>query len=394
MSRTFHNPCEICTRTNWETLVDNAGPSVCSGREIVQNERPLVKGMCKNCGFVYTLASPLDDNLDDYYEKTYSSKLKTEAYDYINYANGKRFGQAVNEFVLSHDFPAAGRMLDIGCGKGFFEQAFVERYPAWNVEGVDPSDRSIEIARRLAPSAEFHVAKFNGADFSTETYDLVTLHTVINRVSPRQFIGQSTSLLKPDGVMSIAIAVLPQAPFELYFADHHCMYYAEHLLALTEEFGLDMIASDELGSIWRYLFRRSTSSPDFRRKALSDASERIKNEIRSMASGWQALFDELRRFRDAGKRLAFYGAGTTMMILLAQTEFPAAQIAGIFDDNAHKQGETMWGLPVRPVSDELRSADAVVLCAGPSGIDAMKSALGLPDEKLLYHGQARAAVFA
>jgi|GEM_PF-1945750 len=383
-------PCEICGGMNWKIVVHNEKESVCSGRELVRNDQPLIKGMCENCGMVYTLRSPLDQDLDKYYTQVYSSKLKTDNYDYVNFAKGKRFGQAVNDFVLGHEFPRQGRLLDIGCGKGFFEQAFIEKYPDWNVEGVDPSERSIEIGRQLAPQANFHCQNFRGEDFPDNQYDLVAMHTVLNRVPPRTFIGAGADLLKRDGVMSIAIAMLPEAPFELYFADHHYMYHSQHLRALAEEFGLELVVSDEVGSIWRYLFRKSGKST-VQREALRRESERIKHDVLNYALEWRRLFERVTRLKDAGKRVAFYGAGTTMMITLAQTEFPRELVFGVYDDNTHKHGEEWWGTHVQPRSEEISRADAVVLCAGPSGVDVMKCDLMMPEEKLLYFGMPEIA---
>ena len=394
MKSTCPNRCEICGAADWEVVLENHGPSVCSGRELVQNDTPLVKSLCRGCGFVITSQSPLDTQLDDYYRASYSSKLKTQAYDYINFSKGKRFGEAVNDFVLSHDFSERGRMLDIGCGKGLFERAFRAAYPRWEVEGVDPSERSIEIARQVAPHADFHCRKFTGADFPARSYDLIAMHTVINRAAPRTFVGDAAGLLKEGGALSVAVAILPEAPFELYFADHHYMYFRAHVLALAEEFGFQLVSRDEVGSIWRYLFRKTDAKLCHWRGALAGQAGRICDEARRMAQDWRDLFATLERLRDEGKSLAFYGAGTTLMILLAQTDFPRSQIIGLFDDNPCKHGEQIWGRTIQPRSCALQDADAVVLCAGPGGVDVMRRTLDLPRERLVHFGMPASARLA
>ena len=97
MTENYSKECEICGESSWEILLDNQMISVCSGREVIK-DIPLVKGMCTNCGFVYTLRSPLDEDIDHYYKDVYSSKLRSDAYDYRNYSHGMTF--STEEFNL------------------------------------------------------------------------------------------------------------------------------------------------------------------------------------------------------------------------------------------------------------------------------------------------------
>lgn len=387
MNASFNKSCEICGQSNWEILIDNDGPSVCSGREVVQNELSLIKGMCTNCGFVYTLQSPLDQAIDHYYEQVFSSKLQNDEYDYVNYSHNRSFAETLNRFVLSHPYPETGRLLDIGCGKGFFDEAFHERYPGWTIEGVDPSVRSIEIAQSKTPSATFHTRKFEGSDYKPAHYDLVTIHTVLNRVSPRKFLSEASALLKPNGVFSIEIALLSAVPFQMFFADHHCMYFREHVLALAEEFHLELIQEDLEGSLARYLFRKRTEPCTEMRDSLFERSEQIKAEVIDIASNWRAFIDVINEYKRNQKRVSFYGAGTTVMILLSQTDFPIDQIVGIFEDNQYKIGEVMWGVTVELPSEKMKQADAIVLCAGTDSVDVMRSSIEDGDTPpLLYLG--------
>lgn len=375
--------CEICCGIDWETLIENVSPSVCSGREVMY-EGTLTKSMCSSCGFVYTMNSPLDAEIGDYYKEVYSSKLKSDEYDYMNYSAGKYFSEAINDFVLSYEFPEAGKLLDIGCGKGFFEEAFAAKYSDWKLEGVDPSDLSVEMAREKTPAATFHHRNFEGADYESDSYDLVAMHTVLNRVSPRKFICESANLLKTEGIMSISIAVFPEAPFELYFADHTCMYFKEHLLSIAEEFGLDLIKMDSKGSIWRFLFVKSSAVSLEKRNNLKASTESIKRKVRNIVSSWKDLLNKLALEKNKGGKVAFYGAGTTLMILLSQTQFPKEQIAGICDDNPHKVGEEIWGVEVKKTEEAELAADCGVLCAGPEGIESIKEKLN-GYENLLYY---------
>lgn len=367
--------CEICKNSSWELLNEGQMTSVCSGREVIQNSQ-LVKGMCTQCGFVYTLRSPLEEDLDHYYQQVYSSKLRSEVYDYKNYSHGKTFAETLNSFVFSHEFPQKGRLLDIGCGKGFFEQAFYARYPEWQIEGVDPSISSIEMARKKVPAATFYTKNFAGSDYQANSYDLVCIHAVLNRVPSRVFVQQVEQLLKIGGMFSTEIVIFPQAPFELFFADHTCMYFREHILALMEEFHLDLVSEDTKGSKWRFLFKKISNDKISRRVDLDRQRENIKASVKQIVANWQRVFTEVKTCIRDGKKVAFYGQGTTLMIILTNTNFPKELIYGIYDDNPYKVGEVVLDTTVQPSSSAMQAADALVLCAGPEGIPAMQKNLG------------------
>ncbi|MCK4829610.1 hypothetical protein KA005_78525, partial [bacterium] len=113
-----------------------------------------------------------------------------------------------------------------------------------------------------------------------------------------------------------------------------------------------------------------------RREELSAVADRIKDGVKGIIASWQRIFGEVIRCKKEGKRVSFYGQGTTLMIVLSNTEFPKEQIIGVYDDNPHKIGEVVWGIEVKPFCEEIKQADAVVLCAGPEGISFMKKTLG------------------
>ncbi len=383
MTENYRKRCEICGESSWEIILNNQMVSVCSGREVL-NDTPLVKGMCANCGFVYTLSSALDGDINHYYKEVYSSKLKSDAYDYRNYSHGTTFSEVQHNFLFSYKFPIIGRMIDIGCGKGFLEEAFAERYPAWEVEGVDPNVTSIKMAQKRMPKAQFYTKSFEGKDYEKNAYDLVCIHAVLNRVSARAFLQDVTKMLKIGGIFSTEIAIFPQAPFELYFADHTCMYFKEHLFAITEEFNLELIKEDTKGSKWRFLFKKVPDAGSQKKGELFAVVEDIKNRVKEIVASWQRMFKEVSCCKQEGKKVAFYGQGTTLMIVLAGTKFPKEQIAGIYDDNPHKVGEVVCGVEVKQSGEEMKSANSIVLCAGPEGIAAMKNTVGDYDGKIIH----------
>lgn len=365
--------CDICGNKSFKLILDNQLPSVCSGGEIVQNSIPLRREECQHCGFIKTLTSPLDMLGDNYYKSTYSAKLKDSNYDFVNFAFNKNFVEVLNDFVLAHDFKTTGTLLDIGCGKGKFEKAFLEKYPNWKAIGIDPSEKSIEIAQQSAPSAQFILDKYNYDLFKTEKYNLIAMHTILNRVSPAILIQDAGKLLNIGGVLSVQIAIFEQTPFQFYFADHPYLYDYEHLCFIAAKNGLFPIKMDNNGNLTRVLFEKRDQSSEF-----TIDTQRIFLKNQTIITTWKQIISELSECSDAGMTLAIYGAGTTAAMLISQSGYDLKLLKIIFDDNAYKIGETFLDSKIESFDiAKAKTVDRVLLCAGPDGILRMKEKVNL-----------------
>lgn len=349
--------------------------AVTSGMEILPPDPPLQRISCRRCGFLTSRSSPLDRREGEYYRFQYSAKLQDMETDFFSYQSGLFFHQALNRFVLGHEFPPRGRLLDIGCGKGFFLEGFAKLHPLWRLEGVDPSPVSLRYAREKAPGARLHERFFSGEDYPRNAYNLICMHTVLNRVHPGRTLQEAVELLAPGGVLSIEVVLLPQAPYQLYFADHPFLFFREQLLALTESLGLDLLRWEQVGQLARFLFEKNALSGRGHRRALLERAPAIRRFTQELLVAWQNLITQVGRLRDMGGRLAFYGAGTTAAILLSATNLPEFQLRAVADDNPHKIGNTLWGRTVRPGPPATEGVDAVVLCSGPEGLQSMRNKL-------------------
>jgi SAM-dependent methyltransferase len=107
---------------------------------------------------------------------------------------------SLNEHILSliEAHASAGRLLDVGCGRGFFLKA--ARCRGWQVQGIDPSERSIRDART-----------FVGNDVSVGTlrdlsgsgcFDVVTMINVLDHLrDPWTDLRRCRDLLRPGGCL-------------------------------------------------------------------------------------------------------------------------------------------------------------------------------------------------
>ena len=142
-----------------------------------------------------------------------------------------------------------------------------------------------------------------------------------------------------------------------------------------------MVEEDTKGSTWRFLFKKVRELDSKRKDKLFVRVGRVKENVKEIVNSWQRVLDEVNRCKKHGEKVAFYGEGTTLSIIISNTEFPREQIVGIYDDNPHKAGEVFYGFEVIPACEEMKRAEVVFLCAGPDGIASMKRSIGD------YHGQ-------
>lgn len=94
-----------------------------------------------------------------------------------------------------------GRLLDVGCGNGFFLNQM--RRLGWDVEGVEPDGRAASVAR-----TKFGLKVFQGsleeAKFPYECFDAITMNHVIEHVlDPIGLLRECRRVLRPGGKLVV-----------------------------------------------------------------------------------------------------------------------------------------------------------------------------------------------
>ena len=151
--------------------------------------------MKESCDLIFkgNLQIEVEKDLVQYYEHGYFSE----------YANDQLSGS--RNFIYSHILDlieretTVGKVLDAGCGCGFFLKEARNR--GWDVAGVDPSEESIAYADKLLGA---NIArKGTLEDFSQEqVYDVITMIDALGFSSaPWADVEKVKRLLKPGGLL-------------------------------------------------------------------------------------------------------------------------------------------------------------------------------------------------
>lgn len=92
-----------------------------------------------------------------------------------------------------------GSLLDVGAGTGEFCKVAIENN--WKVEGVEPSEAALQFAKEKGIKMYTELE-----DVVDKKYDIITLWHVLEHLPDLEKVIQKlSSLLKPDGVLIIAV---------------------------------------------------------------------------------------------------------------------------------------------------------------------------------------------
>ncbi|GAC1367207.1 MAG: class I SAM-dependent methyltransferase [Hymenobacter sp.] len=187
--------CPVCGKSEFRNKL------VVEDRTVSRESFAIVQ--CAGCGFQFTNPRPGAADIGRYYESNdYVSHnsgaggLVNKAYKVARFFTMRRKVSLLNELT-----PRRGKLLDYGCGTGHFLAA--AQAARWQVAGLEPNDRARAAAsQRLGQP----VGQESLASFAPGTFDAITLWHVLEHVHLlNETLALLTALLKPDGVLLIAV---------------------------------------------------------------------------------------------------------------------------------------------------------------------------------------------
>jgi SAM-dependent methyltransferase len=143
---------------------------------------------CQQCGLVYRNPRPA--------APPFAWSASTEEIDHgAEERVGARRSRQFGRFLKAAGRPS--RLLDVGCGYGFFLK--LAREAGWEAIGVDPDPQAIAYAtRRLRVNAL--CGDLRGTRFSASSFELVTLWNVLECVpDPLELLNEVYRVLTPGG---------------------------------------------------------------------------------------------------------------------------------------------------------------------------------------------------
>ncbi len=181
-----HLDCKLCHNSEYELFAEIGGYK-------------LVK--CKSCGLVYLNPRPSQREIKKLYANKYGlCKKKTDMHSrQIEEEINKRRRRC--EKIVGILKKKAGRVLDVGCGPGFFI-ACMKRY-GWEVTGIDISESAGNFAREYL-GLNIYTGIVEETAFKQE-FDLITMsHLFEHLADPADTLKRIAQLMSKDGMLVVA----------------------------------------------------------------------------------------------------------------------------------------------------------------------------------------------
>lgn len=222
--------CNLCSSDSYILLFEAR-----DYRFGIEGEYRIVK--CNNCGLVYINPRPTSKSILKLYEEYYTSENDSAIFPKRETTKWKKIlkkiwhrinGQYIDEMISQ----AEGRVLDIGCGNGYFLLPLTQK--GCEVYGIETNPKSVKICKEMGLNV--FCTTLEEAKFPDEFFDTVIMSQVIEHLpSPKNSLKEIRRILKRGGKLYI---FCPNAESYLskFFGKYwHGWHIPFHFYAFTEE---------------------------------------------------------------------------------------------------------------------------------------------------------------
>jgi 2-polyprenyl-3-methyl-5-hydroxy-6-metoxy-1,4-benzoquinol methylase len=173
-------------------------------------------GECKDCGFLFTMDFPTEDEIGIYYDtKDYISHSNTKE-GLVNkvYHKVRSFMLKKKQMIVSESSQSENNnLLDIGCGTGFFLNQM--KNAGWNVSGIEKNEqaRTFVLTNFNIPVLEPNRIQ----ELKSNSFGVITLWHVLEHLEHlNESLRQYRDLLADDGTLIIAVPNVSSADAAVY----------------------------------------------------------------------------------------------------------------------------------------------------------------------------------
>ncbi len=210
---------------------------ICEGEKarLIKTENSWDIVQCEACGHVYLYPIPDEAFLKKHYQSYLSfGKDQIEQWRFMMSGIFARSLAIIGKFYNRQ----SGKLLDIGCGYGFFLEMAGEK--GWDAYGLDLCQAAVGYANSRGLKAEGS-GLFERA-YKDEEFDVVTMFYVLEHLpNPARYLQEISRILKPKGILFLRVPhTTPLAkalgalsiPNKLYDAPSHLSDFSPETLKL------------------------------------------------------------------------------------------------------------------------------------------------------------------
>jgi SAM-dependent methyltransferase len=226
-----HVPCDLCGSHEHDVV-----------STIARYFHPLTTVLCRNCGLVFTNPRPTEEEIRKFYYEDY----------WRNYKGGpipdprsirKSLSSAERRFwKIQKLLTPRSKVLDIGAGSGEF--VFVLKTRGYEAIGLEPTASYADFATRKYGMKVINTT-WEEADFSPETFDMITLHHVLEHLArPSAIMARLNYWLRDGGHLDLTVPDIERVdctPFSRFHIAHLYNFNRHTLEMLAHDNGFESI---------------------------------------------------------------------------------------------------------------------------------------------------------
>ncbi len=200
---------------------------------------------CKDCDFGWTKNFSMPKYSDYHFDDSYN--LSRDLFE--------------NTFTRlwrkTFKYKKKGRMLEIGSSVGNLLQVFKSK--GWQVEGIEPSKKAVEIANKNNLPSK--VATIESAKLSPSHYDLVVLSQTLEHLEdPKLALKKIKGILKKDGLILIGVPNFSSISRKVFksrwpfiIPDEHLWHFSPKSISrLLESCGFEVLEISAVSGIFDF----------------------------------------------------------------------------------------------------------------------------------------------
>jgi 2-polyprenyl-3-methyl-5-hydroxy-6-metoxy-1,4-benzoquinol methylase len=183
--------CELCGATTARELYTVAD-------RLRNSDRRFSIAECDGCGVLRTLPEMSERELARFYPKDYWGGDNAPSDDWVSAS------QSEKTMFVARCGLKTGRILDVGCGAGFFLRALDQTM--WDRFGVETGEVAAREASRAIGSRRVFPGTLIESACEDGAFDVVTLWSALEHMNePRENLIEARRILKPGGTLIVQV---------------------------------------------------------------------------------------------------------------------------------------------------------------------------------------------
>lgn len=352
-------PCPVCEGARVDTLHHQAF--------VLTENHPLADGYdvvcCERCGFVYADTAVTQNAYDTFYaESSKYADVQTSTGGGDLPWDDRRLEETARDIArLVPDVDAL--MVDIGCANGGLVR-WLSQLGRRRLVAVDPALACVRAAERV-PGVTGRVGTLFQLPADLEAADCVILSHVLEHVRDlRPALRAVFEKMRPGGMLYVEVPDATRyadhvtAPLQDFNTEHINHFSLRSLATLLESNGfavrhqgqktIEASAGVPYPALWIMAERGRAPVADSAAAPVRDVELRpsIERYIARSQAQIAAIDDHLARTLSNVDQIVVWGAGQTILKLLAVSALAKANIAAFVDTNPMLHGKHLKGAPI------------------------------------------------